>query len=65
LNAVQNLRKKTTNCPVVVLRVGRLPEHHKDPFDRIIVAQALLERMTIITFDKQIGRYGARILWQS
>lgn len=44
------------------LRVGRLPNHHKDPFDRIIIAQALFERMTIITYDKQIGRYGARTL---
>lgn len=41
---------------------GALPLHHRDPFDRILVAQAQLEGMTIVTRDAQIGRYQVAIL---
>ena len=37
--------------------VSRLPKHHKDPFDRIIVSQAILEGLTIISSDKNIEKY--------
>lgn len=37
--------------------VGKLPWHHKDPFDRIIIAQAICESMTIITRDKKFNSY--------
>jgi PIN domain nuclease of toxin-antitoxin system len=39
-------------------RVARLPAHHKDPFDRILVAQALTEPMILLTNDKGLERYG-------
>jgi PIN domain nuclease of toxin-antitoxin system len=48
-----------------VLRVARLPQHHRDPFDRILIAQALAEDMTLITADKQVAMYEARIVWGS
>lgn len=35
----------------------RLPFHHKDPFDRLLVAQAQVERLVLITRDKEIARY--------
>ena len=39
-------------------RIGRLlPSLHKDPFDRMLVAQAKLEKMTILTKDSQVQRY--------
>jgi PIN domain nuclease of toxin-antitoxin system len=41
---------------------GRLPRHHRDPFDRILVAQALLEQLTIVTRDPLIARYDVPIL---
>lgn len=36
---------------------GGLPLHHRDPFDRMLVAQAIVERLTIVTRDEAIGRY--------
>ena len=41
---------------------GHLPLHHRDPFDRMLVAQALAERLTIVTRDPRIGRYGVATL---
>ncbi len=40
-----------------------LPWHHKDPFDRMLVAQALEEGIPIVTCDRQIARYQVQILW--
>ncbi len=37
---------------------GTLPRHHNDPFDRMLVAQALAEGLTIATRDPRLGRYG-------
>lgn len=39
-----------------------LPRHHADPFDRMLVAQAMLEGMTIVTHDAQIAAYGVPTL---
>jgi PIN domain nuclease of toxin-antitoxin system len=41
-----------------------LPELHKDPFDRILVAQALAERLTLVTKDAFLARYGAPVVWE-
>lgn len=43
--------------------VGRLPLLHRDPFDRILVAQAIEHGLTIVTPDADIGRYPATTLW--
>jgi len=40
-----------------------LPDHHKDPFDRMLVAQALSDSLTIITIDQDIARYPVKIIW--
>lgn len=42
--------------------VASLPDHHGDPFDRLIVAQAQLEGLTILTRDGQIPRYDVRVI---
>ena len=39
-----------------------LPLHHRDPFDRLLVAQALVEDLTIITVDRAFAAYGASVL---
>lgn len=44
------------------LAVEGLPPHHKDPFDRILVAQAREERLTIITHDKRLSLYDVNII---
>jgi PIN domain nuclease of toxin-antitoxin system len=41
---------------------GRLPPLHDDPFDRVLIAQALAEGMTIATADEAIARYGVPVL---
>ncbi|MBI3493595.1 MAG: type II toxin-antitoxin system VapC family toxin [Acidobacteria bacterium] len=45
------------------LHVARLPPLHADPFDRLIVAQAIVHGLTILTPDPFIHRYPARTLW--
>jgi PIN domain nuclease of toxin-antitoxin system len=46
-----------------MLRAGALPGDHRDPFDRLIAAQALAEDMTVITRDREIAAFGCKVLW--
>lgn len=43
--------------------VASLPAHHRDPFDRLLVAQAVVEGMTLVSGDRQIRKYDAPVLW--
>ena len=43
-------------------QAGFLPGHHKDPFDRMLVAQAQAEGLVVITNDEKISRYGVRVM---
>ena len=43
--------------------IPQLPDHHKDPFDRLIIATALTEDMTVITADDSIQKYDIHYLW--
>jgi PIN domain nuclease of toxin-antitoxin system len=45
------------------LAVYELPMHHTDPFDRLLIAQAQLEDMVILTADNIFGKYKVRLLW--
>jgi PIN domain nuclease of toxin-antitoxin system len=40
-----------------------LPYHHKDPFDRLIIAQAIQEGMTFLTNDREINAYSVQVAW--
>lgn len=40
-----------------------LPDHHADPFDRMLIAQAMNEGLTIITHDEKFHSYDVRVLW--
>jgi PIN domain nuclease of toxin-antitoxin system len=44
-------------------RVGALPPHHRDPFDRMLIAQALVEGLTVVTHDRRFEPYGMPVLW--
>ena len=44
-------------------RLGSLPAHHRDPFDRMLVAQALEDGVPIVSCDPQIARYQVQIVW--
>lgn len=43
-------------------RAGALPPHHRDPFDRMLVAQAQLENLTIVTRDPAFDAYDVAVL---
>lgn len=45
------------------LAAGDLPLHHKDPFDRMLVAQAIAEGLTLVTSDSALRPYGVTALW--
>lgn len=40
-----------------------LPSHHRDPFDRLLIAQAQVESLAIVTADPAFGRYGVDTIW--
>lgn len=44
-------------------QVADLPSHHRDPFDRLLVAQALTERLPIVTTDARFNDYGVEVRW--
>jgi PIN domain nuclease of toxin-antitoxin system len=44
-------------------KVYDLPAHHKDPFDRMLIAQALIEDMVILTSDRSFRKYHAKLVW--
>jgi PIN domain nuclease of toxin-antitoxin system len=46
-----------------VLAVSELPAHHRDPFDRLLIAQAQTEGMTLMTADPMCAKYPVEILW--
>jgi PIN domain nuclease of toxin-antitoxin system len=46
-----------------VAQVSKLPFHHRDPFDRLLVAQALVEELPIVSADSSLDAYGVRRLW--
>ena len=55
-----------TELPVTLAHAARLealPTHHADPFDRMLVAQAMVEGATLVTRDSALGAYGVPVLW--
>ena len=59
-------RTGVTPLPVLhrhALHVASLPSHHRDPFDRLLVAQAQLEELVILTADRQVERYEVKVKW--
>lgn len=59
LNMIQGLPVQISHA----LHVFNLPHHHRDPFDRIIIAQAQLEKLPILTSDSLISKYKVKIIW--
>jgi len=43
--------------------VSKLPSHHKDPFDRLLIAQAIVEGMSVVTSDGKFTHYGVPTVW--
>ncbi len=62
----ETTRQGLRSLPVTnlhALAVYDLPLHHGDPFDRLLIAQALSEGLTLITADRDMKRYSVEILW--
>lgn len=58
-NAIRSLPIQMNHA----LHVLTLPNHHRDPFDRLLVAQAQLEELPILSADPQIGKYQVDVIW--
>jgi PIN domain nuclease of toxin-antitoxin system len=43
--------------------VRNLPRHHRDPFDRILVAQAMVEQLALVSKDPMVGHYNINVVW--
>ena len=57
---------RLTELPVTLrhaAEVGRLPDHHRDPFDRMLVAQARADDLTIVSQDSALSAYGVAVIW--
>jgi PIN domain nuclease of toxin-antitoxin system len=46
-----------------LLQLSTLPHHHRDPFDRLLVAQALEENLPLVSADAALDAYGSQRLW--
>lgn len=46
-----------------VIKIAALPDVHRDPFDRLLVAQAIVEGLQLVTADPQLGTYAVKVLW--
>jgi len=46
-----------------VLELSNLPFHHKDPFDRLLIAQARIEEAVIMTADPVVAQYAVKVVW--
>ena len=63
--AAQLVAARFEALPITVdhaVAVLDLPDHHRDPFDRMLIAQARVEGLTVVTHDPQIGRYEVAVL---
>lgn len=59
VNAIHSLPVQMVHA----LHVYALPDYHRDPFDKLLIAQARLEGIPILTADPQIGRYPVKTVW--
>jgi PIN domain nuclease of toxin-antitoxin system len=60
------VRQGLRHLPVTyvhAVKVYDLPLHHRDPFDRLLIAQAIVEDMTILTADRDFRKYPVEIIW--
>jgi PIN domain nuclease of toxin-antitoxin system len=59
-------RNRVESLPIVdahAFRAGQLPRHHRDSFDRMLVAQSQVESMGIISNDQQLAYYNVEVYW--
>ena len=59
INTIQWLPIETTHCA----EVTELPFHHRDPFDRMLIAQAIVEEMKLLSRDSRLSDYAIELIW--
>ncbi len=59
INSINSLPVRMAHA----LYVYELPDYHRDPFDKLLVAQARMENIPILTSDQQIARYPVKTIW--
>jgi len=59
INAIQSLPIQMNHA----LHVSTLPQHHRDPFDRLLIAQAQLEELPVLSSDRQLAHYKVEVIW--
>jgi PIN domain nuclease of toxin-antitoxin system len=59
INTIQWLPIERAHCE----QVSKLPFHHRDPFDRMLIAQALVEDLALVSSDPRFAEYGVNCLW--
>ena len=59
INGLQILPVKLSHA----LHLENLPLHHKDPFDRLLISQAIVENMTLVSADANFANYQVNLLW--
>jgi PIN domain nuclease of toxin-antitoxin system len=47
----------------LALKTYSLPEHHRDPFDRLLVAQSTVETLPLLSADRRLAEYRVRVIW--
>lgn len=60
------LKMNLNNLPITnqhALATSQLPFHHKDPFDRLLIAQAQVENIPILTPDTSFSKYPVEVIW--
>lgn len=68
---LKNIVKEISEMSIIILditsehliKVADLPFHHKDPFDRLIISQALLENIPLISADINFKQYDVNLIW--
>jgi PIN domain nuclease of toxin-antitoxin system len=62
-NAIASLAIRSLEItPVHSLMAGELPRHHRDPFDRMLIARARMENMTLLTADRTFQKYQVEMI---
>jgi PIN domain nuclease of toxin-antitoxin system len=59
INGIQSLPIQMDHA----LHISTLPSHHRDPFDRLLIAQAQLEELPILSSDPQLANYQVQLIW--
>lgn len=69
LKEIIETQQQTNNIEILpvtlahVLALENLPTHHKDPFDRLVVAQAIVEKAVLISSDQNVAKYPVNVVW--